>query len=177
VHDGRLVPQELAAAQAFQTWFVETYFGGDYRVIKDSDGEKLTKLLDVFDSYDLDMDGFLDTAEVAALATDLGLDATFLDAYINCLFEDSLIDEDELLKTVCVGGNYSQHRYLCVVCLSAQRYIHHSTVCDLSTVCCISPFQIFFSTFEQINLHRQQNLTLPHGKALALTTTALVIWC
>jgi Ca2+-binding EF-hand superfamily protein len=77
-------------------------------VIKDSDGEKLTKLLDVFDSYDLDMDGFLDTAEVAALATDLGLDATFLDAYINCQFQNNLIDEDELIKkAVCVGGKYS----------------------------------------------------------------------
>jgi hypothetical protein len=99
-----LSPEELAAAQAFQTWFVETYFDGDYRAIKDPDGDKLTKLLDVFDTYDLEKDGFLNTAEVAALAADLGLEASFLDAYINCLSQDNLIDEDELLKAVCVGG-------------------------------------------------------------------------
>jgi hypothetical protein len=41
--------------------------------------------MQLFDRYDKDVDGFLNTVEVAGLAGDQGLDATFLDAYVNCL--------------------------------------------------------------------------------------------
>jgi Ca2+-binding EF-hand superfamily protein len=62
--------------------------------------------LNIFDSYDVNSDGFLDASEMSAMAADLGLNLDFLIKYINCLFVDELLDEDELLKAVCVGGKY-----------------------------------------------------------------------
>jgi hypothetical protein len=41
--------------------------------------------MQLFDRYDKEVDGFLNPVEVAGLAGDQGLDATFLDAYVTCL--------------------------------------------------------------------------------------------
>jgi hypothetical protein len=137
-----LSPEELAAARAFQTWFVETYVGGDdCRFIKVDTSLKSNQLLDVFDQFDVNSDGFLSIPEVANLEADHGFDTGVLDAYFNFL------NEAEFHKAVCVGGDhisYVSWRYIQITCYvyDASRY-----------------FKSLF-TFEL-----EQNLTLPHGKA------------
>lgn len=101
-----LTADELAQAKAFQRWFVITYMDGNYPLLADTQSAyKLNKVLDLFDQFDTDGNGYLDLESIAALSDFSGLPLDFLTStYLNCLMVDELLDEDEFFKAICIGG-------------------------------------------------------------------------
>jgi len=96
-----LDPVTLSAAQKFQKWFVENYFDGKYIYLKGDD--KIDTINTFFDIYVDPVTGLIGAGGIAQMSADTGLDMSFLQVYLNCLFVDNGLDENELVKAIAVG--------------------------------------------------------------------------